>query len=212
MCLTHPWREVLERFLIELLELNTLNESTFRMNFCCVKSTFLFGTIIFDKVLKLVEGAIKPLQRKKTLERFNKMLEKYQWRNSLASILIFQVASQKPAVFFFTSVYKKFHKNFQRTSRWLLSNYNFFIQVAELNYKLDELSLKDWIRPWGMGWKEKIKLNFSGFLIILIQNILFLKEFLSCTSCFGLFAKIKRCLGLAFGAHLPHDFSITFFI
>ena len=59
--------EVLERFLIELLELNTLNESTFRMNFYCVKGTFLFETTIFDKVLKLVEGAIKPLQRKKTL-------------------------------------------------------------------------------------------------------------------------------------------------
>ena len=26
MCLTHPWREVQERYLIELLELNTLNE------------------------------------------------------------------------------------------------------------------------------------------------------------------------------------------
>ena len=75
MCLTYPWREVLERFLIELLELNTLNESTFRMNFYCVKSTFLFGTTIFDKVLKLVEGAIRPLQRKKTLKRFNKILE-----------------------------------------------------------------------------------------------------------------------------------------
>ena len=78
MCLIHLWREVLERFLIELLKLNTSNESIFRMSFCCVKSTFSFRTTIFDKVLKLVEGAIKPLQDKKTLKRFNKILEKYQ--------------------------------------------------------------------------------------------------------------------------------------
>ena len=42
--------------LIESLELNTLNEH------------FLFGKTIFDKVLKLTEGAIKPLQGKKILE------------------------------------------------------------------------------------------------------------------------------------------------
>ena len=53
----------MERFPIELVELNTLNESTFCVNFYCVKSTFLFGKIIFDKAMKLVEGAIKPLQR-----------------------------------------------------------------------------------------------------------------------------------------------------
>ena len=76
MCLTHPLREVLERFLIELVELNTLNESTFCVNFYGVKSAFLFGKIIFDKAMKLVEGAIKPLQRQKTLS-FNKILEKY---------------------------------------------------------------------------------------------------------------------------------------
>ena len=68
MCLTYPWREVLERFLIELLELNALNKNTFRMNFYCVKSTFLFGTTKFDKVLKLVKVAIRTLQRKKTLK------------------------------------------------------------------------------------------------------------------------------------------------
>ena len=72
MCLTHPWREVLERFLIELVELNTLNESTFCVNFYCVKSTFLFGKIIFDKAMKLVEGAIKPLQRQKILKVLTK--------------------------------------------------------------------------------------------------------------------------------------------
>ena len=70
ICLTHPWREVLERFLIELVELNTLNESTFCMNFYCVKSTFLFGKTIFNKAL--VEGAIKPLQYQKTLKGLTK--------------------------------------------------------------------------------------------------------------------------------------------
>ena len=68
MCLTHPRREVLQRFLIELMELNSLNESTFCVNFYYVKSTSLFGKIIFDKAMKLVEGAIKPLQRQKTLK------------------------------------------------------------------------------------------------------------------------------------------------
>ena len=42
------------------------------MNFYCVKSTFLFGTIKFDKELKLVEGAIRTLQRKKTLKVLTK--------------------------------------------------------------------------------------------------------------------------------------------
>ena len=58
----HLRREVVERFPIELVELNTLNESTFCVNFYCVKSSF-FGKTIFDKAMKLVEGAIKPLQR-----------------------------------------------------------------------------------------------------------------------------------------------------
>ena len=47
--------------------LNTLNESTFCMNFYFVKSTFLFGKTIFDKAMKLVEGAIKPLNVRKHL-------------------------------------------------------------------------------------------------------------------------------------------------
>ena len=54
------------------MELNTLNESTFCVNFYCVKSTFLFGKIIFDKAMKLVEGAIKPSQRQKTLKVLTK--------------------------------------------------------------------------------------------------------------------------------------------
>ena len=38
------------------------------------------------------------------------------------------------------------------------------------------------------------------------QNILFLKEFLACNGRFGLFTKIKKGLGLAFGVHFQHDF------
>ena len=49
MCLTHPWSDIQERFLIELLELNTLNV------------LILLGKTIFNKVLKLAEGVIKPL-------------------------------------------------------------------------------------------------------------------------------------------------------
>ena len=71
MCLTHRRREVPE-FLIELLELNTLNESTFCMNFYCVENTFLLGKNIFGKGLKLVKGATKPLKRQKTLKVLTK--------------------------------------------------------------------------------------------------------------------------------------------
>ena len=68
MCLIHPRREVLERFPIELVELNTLNESTFCVNFYCVKSTFLFGKTIFDKAMKLVEGALSHYNVRKHLK------------------------------------------------------------------------------------------------------------------------------------------------
>ena len=42
------------------------------MNFYCAKSTFLLGTTKFDKVLKLVEGAIRTLKPKKTLHVLKK--------------------------------------------------------------------------------------------------------------------------------------------
>ena len=44
----------------------------FCVNFCCVKSTFLFGKTLFDKAMKLVEGAVKPLQHQKTLKALTK--------------------------------------------------------------------------------------------------------------------------------------------
>ena len=48
-------------------------------------------------------------------------------------------------------------------------------------------------------------------MITLIQNILFSKEFLACSGYFALFTKIKRGLGLGFGADFLHDFSIKMF-
>ena len=36
-----------------------------------------------------------------------------------------------------------------------------------------------------------------------------IKKFLACNGCFGLFSKIKRGLGLAFGAYLMHDFPLN---
>ena len=48
----------------------------------------------------------------------------------------------------------------------------------------------------GIGFETKNKVNFfKGFLIILFQNILFLKQFLECNSCFSLYCKIKKGSG-----------------
>ena len=66
MCLPHPCRQVQERFLIELLELNTLNEH-FSCKFLMRKKYLFIWKTIFDKILKLAEGVTKPLQRKKHL-------------------------------------------------------------------------------------------------------------------------------------------------
>ena len=49
---------------------------------------------------------------------------------------------------------------------------------------------------------------FWGFLIILFQNILFLKEFLAYNGCFGLFTKFKKRSGTSFWCTFPHDFPI----
>ena len=66
LCLTYLWWEVQERFLIKLLELNTLNEQ-FSYDFLKRKKYLFIWKTIFDKVLKLAEGVIKPVQHKKTL-------------------------------------------------------------------------------------------------------------------------------------------------
>ena len=62
-------------------------------------------------------------------------------------ILVFQAASQKSAVFFFTGVYKNFTKVFREPLDGCFRIVIFFLQVSELNKKLDELSLKGWIYP-----------------------------------------------------------------
>ena len=68
MCLTHPWREVQERFLIELLKyFNTLSEHLSYEFLIHKKYLFMWKTL-FDKILKLAEGFIKPLQPKKKLK------------------------------------------------------------------------------------------------------------------------------------------------
>ena len=69
MSLTHPSREVEEKFLIEILELNALNEH-FSYEFLMRKKYLLIWKTIFDKVLKLAEGIIKPLQRNQILENY----------------------------------------------------------------------------------------------------------------------------------------------
>ena len=56
------------------------------------------------------------------------------------------------------------------------------------------------LRPLKEIWfKTKNKVNFfQGFLIILFTNIWFLKEFIACNGCFGLFSKIKKGSGAGF--------------
>ena len=83
----------------------------------------------------------------------------------MALILVFQAASQKSAMVFFTGVYKKIQKDFVENLFMVASNYDFFFQVSELNKKLDKLSLKGSIHPC-----EEIKLiaiansNFHGLV------------------------------------------------
>ena len=69
MSLNHPSREVEETFLIELLELNALNEH-FSYEFLMRKKYLFIWKNIFDKLLKLAEGVIKPLQRTQILENY----------------------------------------------------------------------------------------------------------------------------------------------
>ena len=78
---------------------------------------------------------------------FKKILEKKQWRNSLALTLVFHVASQKSAVFLFTGVHKKLTKIFRERPHDCFRITIFFLQVSQINKKLEELSLKGWIRP-----------------------------------------------------------------
>ena len=98
---------------------------------------------VFNKILKLEKGAIKPLQCKKTLKVLIKSVKEFTGIN-------FNISSNKPKAWslLLHRCLKKFQKTFQRTSKWLLSNYDFFLKVSELNIKLDEPSLKEWIHLW----------------------------------------------------------------
>ena len=49
-------------------------------------------------------------------------------------------------------------------------------------------------------------------MIILFQNILFLKDFLVWNVCFGLFYKIKKGSGTSLWAHFLHDIPIKMFL
>ena len=59
----------------------------------------------------------------------------------------------------------------------------------------------------GLDSKEKVKLTFLR-LFDNTLNLLFLKKYIACNDCFGLFTKIKKGQGLAFGAHFLHDFPL----
>ena len=76
-----------------------------------------------------------------------------------------------------------------KSDRWLVLHPFCFLQLCPLK---------------GTGFERKNKLNF---LIILSQNTLFLKEFLACNGCFGLFHKIRK----GSGANFWSTFSAWFF-
>ena len=58
----------------------------------------------------------------------------------------------------------------------------------------------------------KNKVNFLKAFSYFFFKILFVKECLAFNDCFGLFMKIKRVLGVAFGAHNLDDLSIRLFL
>ena len=62
----------------------------------------------------------------------------------------------------------------------------------------------------GLGSKEKIKLTFQRLFDNPFSK--YLTFFLSAVAVLGNLAKLKRDLGLAFGARFLHDFSIKMFL
>ena len=60
---------------------------------------------------------------------------------------------------------------------------------------------------------ETIKLTLKSFFLrILVQNVLFSKEFLDAATVLGYLPKLKRGLGLASSAHFLHTFSKKMFL
>ena len=88
----------------------------------------------------------------------------------------FNISSCKPTVFsvFLHRCQQKGYKNFQWTSRQLLSNYVFFLQVSEVKRKLEELSLKGWIYPWHTT--GKLQFLFSGSRLLVLTKFSFWEE------------------------------------
>ena len=63
-----------------------------------------------------------------------------------------------------------------------------------------------------MGLKKKIKLTFlRPFDNLLLKIFYFKKNLLHAMAVLGYLAKLKKGLGLAFGANFLHDFSIKMF-
>ena len=65
---------------------------------------------------------------------------------------------------------------------------------------------KEWIQK-----KKKVKLTFLKLFDNTLSKYAILKELIGCMAVLGYLPKLKRDLGLAFGAHFLHDFSIKFF-
>ena len=70
----------------------------------------------------------------------------------------------------------------------MLSNYNFFLQVSELNKKLDELSLKGWIRPC----KDITLVNFANCARGTTAQELFGNNIVCHQSCYVSFVYIGK--------------------
>ena len=58
-----------------------------------------------------------------------------------------------------------------------------------------------------MGSKEKVKLKIKAFWYSSFEISYFQTNFLHAMAVLGYLSKLKRGLGLAFGAHFLHDFS-----
>ena len=93
------------------------------------------------------------------------------------------IALQKLWKMFFISSKKLF--SFSRYSNFC----NFFPYFPHCRFKRTNGSGIYWF------WKKKYSKLFQGFLIVLFQNFLFLKEFIACNGYFGLFTKIKKGSG-----------------
>ena len=103
------------------------------------------------------------------------------------------IALQKLWKMFFISSKKLF--SFSRYSNFC----NFFPYFPHCRFKRTNRSGIYWF------WKKKYSKLFQGFLIVLVQNFLFLKEFIACNGYFGLFTKIKACVRYFLSNFISHQ-------